>query len=183
MPEISVVNRFLALLALTAAAGSVVLTVAAVAGGPGPRWLTSVRDAALPLAWLVAAVATAGSLYYSEVVGFEPCRLCWYQRIAMYPFVVILGIAALRADTAVRTYVVPLAGLGLAVSGWHYLIQQVPSLAPAGACSASAPCTAAYVSDLGFVTIPLMAGCGFLAVIVLLSLTRGRAVRRTPATG
>lgn len=172
MPDVGVVSRFFALLALIAVAGSAV-TAAAAPWRPGP-WSSQLRSSALGLAWLVAAVATAGSLYYSEVVGFEPCRLCWYQRIAMYPLTVVLGIAAVVRDVGVRRYVVPVAGLGLAVSAYHVLIQRIPSLASSASCSAEAPCTAAYVSEFGFVTIPVMAGAGFLAVILLLGVAQVR---------
>lgn len=170
MPDVGVVSRFFALLALIAVVGSAVTAVASL-GRPGP-WSIRMRSSALGLAWLVAAVATVGSLYYSEVVGFEPCRLCWYQRIAMYPLTVVLGVAALVRDVAVRRYVIPVAGLGLAVSAYHVLLQRVPSLASSTSCSPEVPCTAAYVSEFGFVTIPVMAGAGFLAVILLLAVAQ-----------
>ena len=68
----------------------------------------------------------AGSLYFSEVADFMPCTLCWYQRIAMYPLVLLLGIAAFRRDRAIRLYVVPLAVVGAAISIYHYLYRVVP---------------------------------------------------------
>ena len=72
----------------------------------------SVDGQGLWLAWAMAAIAMAGSLYYSEVAGFPPCEYCWYQRIAMYPLVVILGIAMVRRDYGIRRYVLPLASIG-----------------------------------------------------------------------
>lgn len=163
--SVAVVSRFLALLALLAAG----LAVAAVSTLRSRSELgVALRTAALPLAWAVALVSTLGSLYYSEVAGFPPCRLCWYQRIAMYPLAVVLGLAALHRDVAVRRYAFPLAGIGAAIAGWHYLQQQVPSLA-SGACSTDTPCTAIWVQELGFVTIPFMALCGFVAVVALLA--------------
>jgi len=71
------------------------------------------RDTRLYLAWLVALAATLGSLYFSEIRHFNPCPLCWAQRIFMYPLAVILGIAAFVGDHGVRRYVLPLAALGL----------------------------------------------------------------------
>ena len=70
----------------------------------------------LYLAWVVALVATLGSLYLSEVRGYQPCILCWYQRIAMYPLSLLLGIAAFRDDLDIRRYAMPLAGIGLLTS-------------------------------------------------------------------
>ena len=130
-----------------------------VASSVGPHYLT--------MAWLVALTATAGSLYYSEVAHFVPCEFCWYQRIAMYPLALILGIAAWRRDHGVRRYVVPIAGIGAALSTYHYLMQHFPSLA-AGSCSASAPCTAAWVWRFGFVSIPFMALAGFATIAWLM---------------
>ncbi len=110
-----VVATFLALLALTALAGLVLIIVLAVMGRLEP-----VRSAlglgALWLAFAVALTATVGSLYFSEVAGLEPCTLCWYQRIAMYPLAVILGVAAWRGDWGVRRYAAPLAAIGAVVA-------------------------------------------------------------------
>ncbi len=162
--SVFVYNRFVALLALFALAAAVVLTVP-----PVRRRLAAAgfADVAPWLAWLVAAVATAGSLTYSEVYGFEPCRLCWYQRIAMYPLVVVLAVGAIRRDPGLRSYVLPLSVAGGTISVYHYLIQTFP-VADAGACSAGVPCTAKYVNEFGFVSIPFMAFAGFLFISVAL---------------
>ncbi len=74
------------------------------------------RDNRLYLAWVVALVATMGSLYFSEVRHFVPCVLCWFQRICMYPLVIVLGVAAFRADLAGRVYALPLAVIGWLVA-------------------------------------------------------------------
>jgi len=105
-----VVNRFLGILALVALAITVAATVALVTRRV-PPWA---RDVALPLATAVALVTTLGSLYYSEVAGYPPCTLCWYQRIAIYPQVIVLGVAALRRDRQVWRTAVPLAAVGAA---------------------------------------------------------------------
>jgi disulfide bond formation protein DsbB len=119
-----------------------------------------------------AGTATAGSLWSSEVAGFIPCELCWFQRIAMYPLAVLLPLAAIRRDDAVRPYVRALAGLGLALSVWHVLIQRVPALSGTTSCAADAPCTAMWVNVFGVMTIPTMAAFGFFAVLALSSLPR-----------
>lgn len=163
-------SRFFALLALVALG----LAVAAIVGARSHESpLAALRPLALGLATAVAATATLGSLYYSEIAGFEPCRLCWYQRIAMYPLAVILGIAAFRRDDHVRWYALPLAVIGGGVALWHYLQQQLPSLAT-GACSVDTPCTAVWVEQFGFVSIPFMALSGFVAIIALLVRSEAR---------
>lgn len=158
-------NRFVSVLALFALAGAIGLVVARVAA---PATLRQLRPAALWLAFVVALTTTAGSLIYSEVYQFEPCRLCWYQRIAMYPLALILGIAAFRRDSAVRRYVVPVAGVGLLIAAYHYVIEWYPGL-DSGACGTGVPCTARYVEEFGFISIAFMAICGFAAIISLLT--------------
>lgn len=126
------------------------------------------RQGAIVLATAVASVATAGSLYYSEVAQYTPCRLCWYQRIGMYPLVLVLGIAAWRDDPSVRRYALPLAAVGGIVSAYHYLLQWFPQL-QTGVCDPGAPCAAFYVREFGFVSIPFMALMGFVAIGALLT--------------
>lgn len=77
------------------------------------------RDNRLYAAWLVALVATLGSLYFSNVKGYQPCLLCWYQRICMYPLALLLGMAALRGDLGGRAYALPLAA-----AGWGFALFQ-----------------------------------------------------------
>jgi disulfide bond formation protein DsbB len=126
----------------------------------------------LVLAFVVAATATLGSLYFSEIAHFEPCKFCWFQRIAMYPVAVILGIAAWRKDRGIRLYAMTLAGIGGAISAYHYLIQQFPNLS-SGECSVGVPCTAAWFWQFGFITIPWMALSAFALIIVVLTFARG----------
>ncbi len=158
-------THFTAFLALTANVATVGLLAA---------W-RSRRMPATAAVWAaagVAAVATVGSLLYSLVYDLVPCDLCWYQRIAMYPLVFVLGIAAYRRDLAgARIYGLPLAVAGGAIGGYHYLIQHFPSL-EAGTCSFSVPCSAPYVWRYGFLSIPYMAVSGFLLIFVLLVSTR-----------
>jgi len=139
----------------------------------------SVGEQALWLAWGMAVVATLGSLYYSEIADFVPCTYCWYQRIAMYPLSVILGIGAFTRDARVGRYAAPLAAAGGLIAAYHYLIQQVPSLA-AGACSATAPCTAAYVWKFEFVSIPFMALVSFAVILLMLSVGAAHRRRSSP---
>lgn len=162
---------FFSLLALTALGGAVAVTVLSALArrdpdGQAAMLLDDVADAALPLAAVVAATSMVGSLFFSEVLGYPPCTLCWYQRIAMYPLAPILGIAAVRRDLSIRPYVAVLAVSGAVISVYHYMIQWVPDL-DATACAVDNPCTAVFVREFGIVSIPFMALSGFLAIIAL----------------
>jgi disulfide bond formation protein DsbB len=163
-------ERFSALLAIIAAIGAVALVVARLVPA-GARLIDMIRPARLWLAWLVAAVATAGSLYFSEIAHFAPCKLCWYQRIAMYSLALLLLIAALRRDGAIRFYAVPVAMVGCLLSSYHYLIEWYPSLEGAtGSCDITVSCTAPWFRQFGFISLSLMALCGFAAIISLLTI-------------
>jgi disulfide bond formation protein DsbB len=159
-------NRFLALLAVVAMVLALVALVAIVRRRV-PDWLA---DSALPLATAIAAVTTLGSLYYSEIAGYPPCTLCWYQRIAIYPQVIVLGVAALRRDREVWRTAIPLAVVGAAISVWHIVIERLPSLA--GPCDPSNPCTIKWVEEFGFLTVPAMALVAGLAFIALTLVAR-----------
>jgi hypothetical protein len=134
----------------------------------------------LPFAWLVATVATLGSLYLSEVAHLPPCRLCWFQRVAMYPLVVVLGIGWLRRDDGARLPGMVLAGIGLAVNLWHVAVEIRPSLEGSG-CDPLNPCSLRWVEQLGFWTIPRMATVAFS--LVLAALTVGALAARTAGPG
>ncbi len=170
------VSLFLALLAVLANLAVAVAVVLAVGGRVSPG-LSRVREAAveavgpqaLTLAFAVAAVAMAGSLYFSEVAHFTPCRLCWYQRIAVYPLVPLLAVAWWRRDRGVRPYALALVALGLPVSLYHSVIERLPSL-EGGACDPTNPCSIIWVERFGYLTIPTMALTAFTLIAVLLLL-------------
>lgn len=140
------------------------------------------RSILLFTAWLVAIIATLGSLYFSEVRMFVPCALCWWQRVLMYPLVLILGVATFREDYSAWRYAVPLSLTGLGISTYHYLLQKVPALTGPSSCATGVPCSGQYINWLGFITIPLLAGTAFLLISVLLltgvQLGHGRAPAR-----
>lgn len=104
-----------------------------------------IRTYGLYLAWLVALIATGGSLYFSEVAGFIPCELCWYQRILMYPLAAILGIASYRDDRSIVIYSLPLSLSGAALSAFHYLLQKVPGMAELAPCKQGVSCNGQYI--------------------------------------
>jgi hypothetical protein len=171
------VSLFLALLALLAEIATVVLVAAVVvrAARPATGWATELLDAVGPVALAgaaaVAIVSMLGSLYYSEVANFPPCRLCWFQRIGMYPLAVILPLAAWRGDRSVWRYAFPLAAGGGLVSAYHVLIERYPSL-ESGSCDPTNPCSIIWVERLGYLTIPTMALSGFVLIAVLLLLRK-----------
>lgn len=127
-------------------------------------------NSAIPYAvWLLALVSAAGSLFFSEVMDLPPCVLCWYQRIAMYPLVVIIGIGILTSDKSWRLYSLPLALAGLAIAAYHNLIYYgvIPeSLTP---CTQGVSCSERQIEWLGFITIPLMGLASFLVMTLLLA--------------
>ena len=164
--SIQLYNTVLAILSLVAIAGAITLASYRMVKGPAAAEILD--GVAIWMAWLVALVATVGSLIYSEVIHFLPCRLCWFQRIAMYPLSIILLVGAIRREFIVKYYALPLALGGLALSVWHYLTQTFPSL-EGGACDPTNPCSAKWVDVFDFVSIPFMAGAGFILISVLLA--------------
>jgi hypothetical protein len=155
---------------------------ALVPGGRGiSGWVVSVvGPRARPLALLVAATAMLGSLYYSEIAGFLPCELCWFQRICMYPLAIVLAVGVVRRDRAAFWYAAPFVAIGASVALYHWLIERVPSLADSSSCSAFVPCTVPYFQELGYVTLAFMSMSAFLLVGALLVLGRAHD-RTTPA--
>lgn len=120
------------------------------------------------LAWLASLAATGGSLYFSEVLHYVPCQLCWFQRILMYPLVIILGIASFRQDHGITPYALPLSVLGAGLALFHYLEQKVPGFGFPELCNVGAPCSAAYINWLGFITIPMLSLIAFVLITLLL---------------
>lgn len=129
--------------------------------------LTKKAENLLLIIWVQAFVATIGSLFYSEVMGYIPCELCWYQRILMYPLVIIYGLALWKKDVKMTLSGLILSGIGMFVSTYHYLLQKVPAFHEmGGSCSGAVPCDAIYVNYFGFITIPFMAGVAFIVIFV-----------------
>ena len=124
------------------------------------------------LAFVVAAVATGGSLYFSESAGFVPCELCWYQRICMYPLSIITLLAALANDRRVARYLLPLPLVGAGVSVYHLLVEN-GVVEQARACLISAPggCATKWIDEFGYVTIPVLALTGFALCFAFLLLS------------
>lgn len=122
---------------------------------------------ALTFAFIVASSATLGSLFLSEIAGFDPCKLCWYQRAFMYPLSVILLVSLVKNDKGVVKYVLPLSVIGGAIAVYHYVMQLFPTVL---SCSEEvAKCSTIQFASFGYITIPLMSATAF-ALIILSSL-------------
>ena len=175
----------LAIIGIAAIVAVILLRLAALGSdGARDRWedlVHALAPAAYGMAWVVAFLATAGSLYFSEVAGFEPCTLCWYQRIAMYPLVIVLAIAAARRERVGAYYAAALAGIGALVAAYHVLLEWFPSL-DSGACSATAPCTLVWFRVFGFVSLPTLALVAFALILTLLAIRLAAPDRDAGAT-
>lgn len=128
-------------------------------------------------AWLIASVSTLGALFFGEVMKLPPCSLCWYQRVFMFPMMLVLPFALFPLDRKVARSVVPLAGIGGLIATLHVLIVEgvVPErVAP---CRQGVPCSETVAEWFGFVTIPLLSLAAFAAIVLLLSLALFRSSR------
>lgn len=163
------VQLFSAILAIVTLGGGIITLVALGLESQmkwATTWLGQVRASGIWIICMVTTGAMVGSLYFSEKVGFAPCKLCWYQRIAMYSIAIISFVAALRNDKNIVRYTIVLAPIGLVVSTYHYLLEWFPNI-ETNVCSNDVPCTAVWFRELGFVTLCFMAGCAFITVIAI----------------
>lgn len=177
---VETVETLTSVLALVAAAGALLIVVArlsagrsSLAAGVGAR----VIAARTQLTLLVAGTAMLGSLYFSEVEHFLPCRWCWFQRVAMYPIALIALVALIRRDAGARWYIVPMAAIGAVMSTYHYLIEW-GVLDDSESCALFGPsCADVWFREFGFVTLAFMALCGFVFIIVVNTVTFGQTER------
>ena len=122
------------------------------------------------LAWIITLAGTAGSLFFSEIMDFPPCDLCWYQRVALYPLVAVIAVGIASADVGWKKYAWPLVLIGLAIAVYHNLLYYdfiSEGLTP---CSEGVPCNAKQLELFGFITIPLMSLAGFASLAAILAL-------------
>ncbi|MCM3691538.1 disulfide oxidoreductase [Neobacillus niacini] len=128
----------------------------------------------LLLAWVASLIATIGSLYFSEVLHYIPCTLCWYQRIFMYPLAIMLGIAFYQNDRGIVKYALPLSIIGMIISVYHTALQKIPYLQQFEMCTSGVPCSKDYINWLGFITIPILAFTAFTIItFCLVMIARG----------
>ncbi len=137
--------------------------------------------------FVVAAIATGGSLFLSEIRAFIPCDLCWFQRVCMYPLSWILLVLAWRGDHRISRYLLPFPVFGAGVSVYHLLIEHGVITEPQS-CSilpgSPVGCGTQWINEFGYITIPLLALTGFLLLIgflVLASAGSGEETATLPA--
>jgi disulfide bond formation protein DsbB len=158
-------------LAVLGVAGQALFVLMAVLGLVRP---TALRDwlegYELWLAFLVSAIATGGSLFFSEIAHFVPCELCWFQRICMYPLSITTLLAALANDRRVARYLLPLPLVGAGVSVYHLLIENGAIKEPSACLIGGAGCSVKWINEFGYMTIPTLALTGFALCLVFLLL-------------
>ncbi|MBU6501013.1 MAG: disulfide bond formation protein B [Patescibacteria group bacterium] len=132
------------------------------------------KDRALIFSFLIALIAMIVSLFYSDIVGFVPCVLCWWQRIFLYPQVVILGVALSNKSKKWWQYTIPLSVIGGAISIYNSYLQFGGSSLVPCAANGSSDCAHVYFMEYGYVTIPTMALTGFVLLLLLGILARRR---------
>ena len=148
-------------------------------GGPLRSLRELIEGYELWLAFLVAAIATGGSLFFSEIAGFIPCELCWFQRICMYPLSILTLLAALANDRRAARYLLVFPVVGAGISIYHLLIEN-GVVNQAKTCLLSAPggCATKWINEFGYMTIPTLALTAFALVFAFLLLAAADPVER-----
>ena len=124
--------------------------------------------------WLIAVISSLGSMFFSEIMDFAPCSLCWYQRIFMFPLVLVLLCGLFPLDKNVFKYALPISLAGWALAFYHYLVYSgyIPeNLQP---CGQGVSCSETYIDLFGFITIPMLSMLSFTAIVVLLIIFKRR---------
>ena len=172
MIPIPLFNQLLALATIAMQIAVVVLLLALISYskiGYARTLVNMVGKNAIGLSALVALAATVGSLIYSEIAQFEPCNLCWYQRMFIYPQVVLLGIAFLKKDSRIVDYILGLSIIGGIIAGYHYFIQMTQTAGTlCSALEGSTSCIVIFFMEYGYITIPLMSLTTFALIIVIM---------------
>ena len=132
--------------------------------------IQNARRISFVIALITAWAATLGSLYFSEILHFVPCTLCWYQRILMYPLAIILLVGVIRRDQGIAFYVLPFSILGVLTSSYHYLHQKTDLFSNSTACTSGVPCTATWINWFGIITIPFLALLAFVIITLMMIL-------------
>jgi disulfide bond formation protein DsbB len=129
------------------------------------------------ICWIIASVSTLGSLFFSEIMDFPPCVLCWYQRVFMFPLVLIFLIGLFPFDKNIIKYALPLTMVGWGIAFYHYLLYSgfIPeNIQP---CSQGVSCSETYLDLFGFLTIPMLSLVSFTTIIVLLVILKRKLLK------
>lgn len=122
---------------------------------------------ALLMIWVVSLMATFGSLYFSEIRGYEPCTLCWYQRILMYPIVIMTTVSYIQKNAKIALTTAVFSIIGTFTSLYHYSLQKLDFLQDSAPSCGRVPCTGEYINWLGFITIPFLALIAFILIAII----------------
>lgn len=146
----------------------------------GKRIFTFLQKNSLFFAFVVSLIATFGSLFYSEIAHYEPCKLCWFQRIFMYPLPIILGLAIMRNyKKEIVLYVRSMAIVGGVIALYHYYLQRFgdPNV-PCSAVGYSVSCAKVFLLTFGYITIPLMSATAFILILIFLQYFNKRTIQK-----
>ena len=160
---------FFAMLAVATLVGTLIVLASRTilrSTGFGTAVIDGFRPFARPLSAAIATTCMLGSLYFSEIVNYKPCRLCWFQRGFMYPLAILLVAFTILKTPRIGRIVAPLAAIGASISLYHWLLERFPDNLDSGVCSKDVPCEFIWFELFGFVTLPFMALTGFIAIIV-----------------
>lgn len=125
-------------------------------------------------AWCVAVVGVLSTLFLSNILNWPVCVLCWYQRIALYPLVVLLGIAAYKGDKYIIPYTQPFCIIGFIIALYQYCEQMIPGFMPIQTCTTEVPCDVIHMKLLGFITLPFLSALGFALIFFVITQRCGR---------
>lgn len=128
----------------------------------------SLRQWSLFFTWIIALISVLATLYAGHILDMPVCHLCWYQRICIYPLVIIIGMASFRNDASVAIYTIPLTLLGAVFAFYQYLEQMIPGFAPIDVCSGGPSCSETHIQLLGFITFPFLSLLACLVMFILL---------------
>ncbi|HEY4511927.1 MAG TPA: disulfide oxidoreductase [Candidatus Paceibacterota bacterium] len=162
----STVNILLSVLVVV---GQLGLVLAIVSYCTDKKFIRFLGTRAFLFSFIVSLIAMLGSLTYSNILGYAPCVLCWYQRILMYPLVFMFGLALKRKEVLIAPYALLLSVIGAIIALYHYLMQL--GIVPEGSCGAvgySVSCAQRFVMNFGYITIPMMALTAFLLIITFI---------------
>ena len=135
-----------------------------------------IKEQALLISWLIAVIALLTTLYLSDILMWPVCHLCWYQRICLYPQVILLGMAAFKNDRNILPYTLALSCIGLVFAIYQYLMQLFPvTFEGITLCGAGPSCATMHMNWLGFITLPLIGMIGFLVLVVVQAIGRKQA--------
>ena len=174
-PSVALINNALAVLTIIGDAIVVLGLILIINPKTRKKTLAFFGKNATIFAFIVALTATLGSLFYSEIAGFEPCKLCWFQRIFMYPQAILLGIALYQRDKTFAIYSLWLSVLGLIIAGYHYGLQLgfLPEI-PCSAVGYSSKCSQRFILNFGYITIPMMAFTAFAMITLFMAAQRAK---------